>query len=167
MGSQSRVHCWFQWGPRFYFKIHSLFQFLIDNGGFWYFSMWDVDIFLCHEDIEVDDETGGPWVHSRRNTHPWAGNCKKLRWLNSKCAVRVPHFQISLWMDEVVASRGNVRDFSLYVGQQFESRGECIGVHLHIFICIGTQRQDFSVMTQLWGRKLINITSPIKLPNKI
>ena len=27
---------------------------------FWYFSVRDVDIFLCHEDIEVDDETGGP-----------------------------------------------------------------------------------------------------------
>lgn len=26
----------------------------------WYFSMKDAGIFLCHENMEVDDETGGP-----------------------------------------------------------------------------------------------------------
>ena len=117
MGNQSGAHCWFQWGTRFYLKILSLFQFLIGNGGFWYFSVLDVDIFLCPKEMEVDDETGGPWVYGKSNLTPWVGNCNKSWWLKSNCAVRVPHLQISLWTGEVVAGRVSVRDFSPYVGQ--------------------------------------------------
>lgn len=95
-------------------------------------------IFFCHEDIEVDDETGGACVHSRSNVYPWARNCrKKLRWLKSKCAVWVPHFQISLWIGEAVAGRANVRDFSSYVGQiiVWEPwwRHRCASTHIHLY----------------------------------
>lgn len=44
----------------FYFKI---IYFLVSDRYcviFSYFSVRPVDTFLCHEDIEVDNETGGP-----------------------------------------------------------------------------------------------------------
>lgn len=62
---------------------------------------------------------------------------QKLWWLKRKCAVRVPHFQISLWIGVVVAGSVNIRDLSSYVGQVINSEPwwmhRCVSTHIHLY----------------------------------